>query len=985
MKNKPLKKMTYSMMATTLSISPFLPLTEAYAMTQTRESMIQEEEMSVVKDSLSYSPDESLVVEEELLSPTMNAEVEIEGDSDVEIEAPVELETEEESKPETESVLNVEAEETEEVLVDSMQPEVHTIENEAIQKSEVKNATAFSLSDWVYTQNSKYITITAAKNSKTAIYIPGEYNGKQIILKDLKIFPSTMTSLKISEVNGKKVLLDTDYLAFSFSNNKKLQTLDLRGLNTSNVTNMSYLFDGLENLTTINLNGWNTSKVTTMRSMFDGVKSLTSLNLSSFNTSRVEDMFGMFKGMERLTTLNIRSFNTSKVTDMSYMFRDLASMSALDVSMLNTANVEEMDYMFSGMSNLTTLNLRNFNTSKVKSMVGMFSGNKKLSSLNIKSFNTANVQYMGGMFQGMHAITALDLSHFNTSKVIRMEAMFNGMESLKTVNLSSFDTSKVTTMRGMFAWTGLTSLDLRHFDTGNVTDMSSMFEDNVYLTSVNMSGWDTENVTTMNSMFSEALALSSVDLSSFRTPKLEDVSYMFWRVPNLKILDLSHFDFSKVNRSSSFFYGMYDRPNQTLIIGQDEFLRNYSYSYATVGVVGIPEIFSTTTTISGKGTVGSRIEVSLNGKVLASTSISSTGAYSLTIPKQASGTKLVFKITTPEGVQTNKTVVVQNAFKNFTIKTTLAPSTTAIYGTGEPGAKVGVYSSNGSRLAVTTVNGKGNFKLVIPKQKVGTVLTFKQSKEGYVTVSKQGKVYQEFKTFTVPQVDTTSTALYGKGMPGAKVGIYTSTGKRLAITTVNSKGNFKLVIPKQKVGTVLTFKQAKSGYVTLSKEVKVLNQFKTFTVPQINSTSTALYGKGTPGAKVGIYTTSGKRLAITTVNSKGNYKLVIPKQKVGTVLTFKQAKSGYVTLSKEVKVLNQFKTFTVPQIRSTSTALYGKGTPGAKVGIYTSNGKRLAITTVNSKGNYKLVIPKQKAGTVVEVKMAKNGYQTLSQKVKVIK
>ena len=85
----------------------------------------------------------------------------------------------------------------------------------------------------------------------------------------------------------------------------------------------------------------------------------------------------------------------------------------------------------------------------------------------------------------------------------------------------------------------------------------------------------------------------------------------------------------------------------------------------------------------------------------------------------------------------------------------------------------------------------------------------------------------------------------------------------------------------------------------------VLNQFKTFTYSTIKASSTTISEKGIAGAKVGVYTTSGKRLAITTVNSKGNYKLTIPKQKYGTKLVIKQAKSGYLTLSKNVTVVKK--------------------------------------------------------------------------------
>ena len=319
----------------------------------------------------------------------------------------------------------------------------------------------------------------------------------------------------------------------------------------------------------------------------------------------------------------------------------------------------------------------------------------------------------------------------------------------------------------------------------------------------------------------------------------------------------------------------------------------------------VKNVLASSVTISGTGDPGAEVAAFIDDKRIGPlTTVDSKGNYEIAIPKQKPGTVIELKMTKTGYHMVSKEVIVLDEFKTFTLKTNLTPSTTAVYGTGLPGSKVGIYDKNGKRLAITTVNSKGNYKLVIPKQKVGTVLTLKQAKSGYLTASKNITVLNEFKTFTLKTNPTSSTtAIYGTGVAGSKVGIYTSSGKRLAITTVNSKGNYKLVIPKQKAGTKLVIKQAKSGYLTLAKNVTVLNQFKTFTYDTPTVSTTAIYGKGVAGAKVGIYTTNGKRLAITTVNSKGNYKLVIPKQKAGTKLVIKQAKSGYLTVSKNVTVV----------------------------------------------------------------------------------
>ena len=95
------------------------------------------------------------------------------------------------------------------------------------------------------------------------------------------------------------------------------------------------------------------------------------------------------------------------------------------------------------------------------------------------------------------------------------------------------------------------------------------------------------------------------------------------------------------------------------------------------------------------------------------------------------------------------------------------------------------------------------------------------------------------------------------------------------------------------------------------------------------------------------------------------------------------SKSGYVTTEKTITVQNEFTTFTVNSINKNSTSISGKGLKGSSIKAYV-NGKQIGKTvTVDSKGTYKLTIPKQKAGTKVVVKMSKPGYQIIEKSVKV--
>ena len=176
-----------------------------------------------------------------------------------------------------------------------------------------------------------------------------------------------------------------------------------------------------------NLNVLNTSKVTDMSDMFNGMKNLTSLDLSNFDTSNVTDMSGMFSQMNSLTSLDLSNFDTSNVTNMSYMFVCLfgmSSLTSLDLSSFDTSNVTDMRYMFNRLSSLTSLDVSDFDTSKVTDMDSMFWDMSSLTSLDLSNFETSNVTNMNAMFGSMSKLTSLNVSNFNTSKVMNMYRMF---------------------------------------------------------------------------------------------------------------------------------------------------------------------------------------------------------------------------------------------------------------------------------------------------------------------------------------------------------------------------------------------------------------------------------------------------------------------------------------------------------------------------------------------------------------------------------
>ena len=362
----------------------------------------------------------------------------------------------------------------------------------------------------------------------------------------------SLTSLDLSPLDTSNVT----NMRGMFSECSSLASLDLSPLDTSNVTDMSYMLSGCSKLTSLDLSPLDTSKVTNMSYMLYYCPSLTSLDLSPLDTSNVTSMRGIFAHCSKLASLDLSPLDTSNVTNMSSMLRGCSRISSFDLSPLDTSNVTDMSYMLSGCSKLISLDLSSFDTSQVESMSGMFDGCSRLASLDLSSFDTSNVTGMSRMFYGCSSLTSLDVSSFDTSNVTGMSGMFDGCSSLASLDVSSFDTSGAVGMKGMFSGCSkLALLDVSSFDTSRVTGMSDMFHGCSSLSSLDVSSFDTSNVWGMKGMFNGCSELASLDLSSFNTWLVSNLSDMFSGCSSLKSLDLSSFDTSYVLRMNDMFNG----------------------------------------------------------------------------------------------------------------------------------------------------------------------------------------------------------------------------------------------------------------------------------------------------------------------------------------------------------------------------------------------------------------------------------------------
>ena len=301
----------------------------------------------------------------------------------------------------------------------------------------------------------------------------------------------------------------TTNMRYMFCNCRKLKALDLSNFITSNVTNMSYMFFDCESLTSLDLSGFETSETVYMDMMFAYCTSLTSLNVNNFDVQKVWSMYSMFYDCENLTTIYCNhDWSTSKALERSqYMFSDCAKLRGERGTVYNADKTDveyaRPDKWLEGQGyftlteevyavleeDKTTLTLHYDKKREDRGGVtNWLIYNNRFGNPNSETNHITKVVFDESMqqarpkstkewFDSFHYLEEIvHIEYLNTSEVRNMELMFSNCNKMKTIDVSHFNTSKVTTMRYMFvSCDAMTYIDLNSFDMTNVETTWAMF------------------------------------------------------------------------------------------------------------------------------------------------------------------------------------------------------------------------------------------------------------------------------------------------------------------------------------------------------------------------------------------------------------------------------------------------------------------------------------------------------------------------------
>ena len=203
-----------------------------------------------------------------------------------------------------------------------------------------------------YKEDENIINVGSSYNGRTATAVYKIYGAENFFQSSPPPWSEYANEIKDVVVEDAIAPINTQSW---FYNLKQVETVDVRNLDSSNLTNMRGMF---------NLTG-------------SDVTSLTITGLENFNTSNVVEMSGLFSQTgENATYLsigNLSSWDTSKVKNMTATFQHIGKNStSLILSGINNwdvSNVINMDRMFNAAGYMAnwSLDLSNWDVSNVTS------------------------------------------------------------------------------------------------------------------------------------------------------------------------------------------------------------------------------------------------------------------------------------------------------------------------------------------------------------------------------------------------------------------------------------------------------------------------------------------------------------------------------------------------------------------------------------------------------------------------------------------
>lgn len=314
-----------------------------------------------------------------------------------------------------------------------------------------------------------------------------DVDGVVFKLQSIEDIDTFLTPICEIEVKGKG---KAKLLRFGSSdiNNENKYTIKrlIMDVDTSNITNMAYMFSTLGNLEKIEFRRFDTSNTTMMQYMFAECKSLKELDLRCFDTSNVTSMSHMFIRCISLKKLDISSFDTSYVSSMNSMFKHCTLLEEINLSSFRTPLLESIRDTFYNCRNIKEIDISTFDLRNIMNMSGMAASCMELIRVKMPPPDRVGlnkVKELSSVFHNCNRLIDIDLSGLEGNKVTGVESMFENCNSLTRLDMRNFNPDKLEYIDGFaYQCDRLIYLDLRKLRYNSLESNAQFISSDGYIT-----------------------------------------------------------------------------------------------------------------------------------------------------------------------------------------------------------------------------------------------------------------------------------------------------------------------------------------------------------------------------------------------------------------------------------------------------------------------------------------------------------------------
>lgn len=299
---------------------------------------------------------------------------------------------------------------------------------------------------------------------------------------------------------------------------RSLQSLDLRGWDLSEVTNVAELCASTP-ITYANLSGLKLN-VTDVPQLFYQCTSLKEVDVTDMVSDKLTSITVPFMGCSALTKIKgLDTWDTSKVTSMPSVFSGCSSLEELDLSSWDFTNCNTCSGFISGATNIKKLNLSN---ATGEFLYEVFNGTGGYSPPAMDELILRNIKYntsysiSSALPNGN--VTNIDVSNWTFPDNIRVYGIAMNRNMVNIVGLDTWN-CKISSMATGNFFSNCPNLEaitgIENWDVSELTMITTMFNSCPKVKEVNIANWDTSNCTSIAQVFNNMSALEKVDVSGW--------------------------------------------------------------------------------------------------------------------------------------------------------------------------------------------------------------------------------------------------------------------------------------------------------------------------------------------------------------------------------------------------------------------------------------------------------------------------------------